>query len=288
MLREIVAELIPPVLLRPARRLYDRYRAVPAPPSHIPSFEGCYGRLEDVPCGLNGYDDDDMANRSSVIHLEWLRASFPTGIIDQSARHSVLPLVVASRLAEGAFTVLDIGGGGCAGLSEILDHACDIDLATFHYINVETPAMCRLIRAPVDAALKAKFGTSSFVTITEKLPSSLPPPLIVNAAGIIQYVPDYRGLLSRFAHLAPDLLILSMIALSDHHPTFACQQIHWGYKLAYRVVNRNEFVSEMGSLGFHLSFTVDHAIALTFKDMPVPVAHATMIFRRDAVRAAIR
>jgi putative methyltransferase (TIGR04325 family) len=282
MFREIVADLTPPVLFRALQRLYRRNRrnsddASQAPPQAM--FEGHYPSLESVPCGQSRYNDDELAGLDAKSHLEGLQnAGVRKERIHRTGRHLLLPLAV-SQFVEGPMTVLDIGGGGCLGLTEILDHVPRLNLASFRYVNVDTSAMCRFTREPVETILRSKFGTSSFVTITDDIPESLDPPLIVNAASSLEYVSDYRALLSRLGGLAPEVLILSFTPASDQ-PTYACQQRLQDHLLACRVFNRAELISDVERLGFRLGFTVDHAMPLTFKDTPGPFSLPSMLFRR--------
>lgn len=272
MLRRLIAELTPPVVFRPAQRLYHRYcRVTPRA-----MFEGSYPSLEAVPCGPSRYNDDELAALSAAPTLEWLRSA-GSPKINQTARHMFLPLMV-SEFVDDPVTVLDLGGSGCVGLTEILDNVPRLDLATFRYVNVDTSNMCRFTREPVEAILRSKFNTASFVTITEDIPNSLGAPAVVNAASSLQYLSDYRSVLSRLAQLAPRAFIISFTPVSDH-PTYACQQIHHGRQLALRVFNRAELISDMDRLGYRVSFVADHAMELTFKDMPGPFSLASMVFR---------
>lgn len=247
-------------------------------------FVGHYPSFEDIPRDARGYDVDDLAAKTSSPFLQWLQnAGSPNAKdrVDQSGRHLILPLVV-SQFIEGPLTVLDVGGSGCLGLTQILESVPKLNLKKFRYINIDTSATCRFIREPVDTILKSKFGTSSFVTIIEDIPEiPLNTPLIVNAASSLQYVWDYHALLLRLGRLAPEIFIISFIPVSDH-PTYACQQTIHGHLTALRVFNRAELNSEMERLGLRLEFTVNHVIPVTFKDTPGPFRFASMVFRRDA------
>jgi putative methyltransferase (TIGR04325 family) len=278
MFRELIADLTPPILFRLLQRLHrrNRYDAKQAPQA---MFQGHYPSLESVPCGTGRYNDDELAALSAKPHLEGLQnAGIPKERIHRTGRHLLLPLAI-SQFVEGPITVLDVGGGGCLGLTEILDHVPNLNLTTFRYINVDTSAMCRFMREPVETILKSKFGTSSFVTMTDEIPNSLDAPLIINAASSLEYVSDYRALLLRLGRLAPEVLILSFTPMSDR-PTYACQQRLQNHLLACRVFNRTELISDMEHLGFRIGFTVDHALPpLTFKDTPGPFSLVSIMFR---------
>jgi putative methyltransferase (TIGR04325 family) len=301
MLRKLIGDLTPSILLRPLQRLYRRNHgdmSVSEPtnlnqngPGRPKSeaelstlFEGHYRSFEDIPRDARGYNVDDLAAKTATPFLEWLKnAGSPKAKdrVDQTGRLLILPLV-ASQFAEGPLTVLDVGGSGCLGLAQILDNVPRLNLKTFRYINIDTPETCRFIREPAEAILQSKFGTSSFATISEDIPETISnTPLIVNVASSLQYVWDYHALLSRLGRLAPEIFIISFAPVSDH-PTYACQQVIHGHLTACRVFNRAELTAEMERLGFRLGFTVNHVISLAFKDTPGPFVFASMVFRRDA------
>jgi putative methyltransferase (TIGR04325 family) len=312
MLRKLIGDLTPPILLRPLQRLYRRNRGdmSPSEPTNLKqnpagtqtmttmtgpdqpkseaelstTFVGHYPSFEDIPRDAHGYDVDDLAAKTASPFLQLLQnAGSPKAKdrVDQTGRHLILPLVV-SQFIEGPLTVIDVGGSGCLGLTQILESVPKVNRQTFRYINVDTAATCRFIREPVETILKSKFGTSSFVTIADDIPEiPLNGPLIVNLASSLQYVWDYHALLSRLGRLAPEIFIVSFVPVSDH-PTYACQQTIHGHLTALRVFNRVELNAEMERLGFRLEFTVNHVIPVTFKDTPGPFVFASMVFRRDA------
>jgi hypothetical protein len=71
--------------------------------------------------------------------------------------------------------VLDFGGGPGAGLANLLRYARGVEFSRLRYVLVETPAMCRLVRAEVES-----HGGSA----VDAIPAELPHPLIVqNAPG---------------------------------------------------------------------------------------------------------
>lgn len=61
----------------------------------------------------------------------------------------ILPLL-ASQFA-GRLTVLDFSGGPAVGLANILRYADRLDFSRFSYVLVETPAMCRVVGAEIEA-----------------------------------------------------------------------------------------------------------------------------------------
>ena len=161
MLRSLVTDLTPPIILRPAQTLWRRARGLGA---H--TFEGAYKTLADVPCGEGKYDDDALAE-SIASSLEKLRTPDPHPTFDGEGR-SILPVIVG-QICEPTTTVLDFGGGPCTGLRLIADHVPALDLSRFSYTLIETPALCRAIKRRIDPILMERFKTASFVEISDAI-----------------------------------------------------------------------------------------------------------------------
>jgi putative methyltransferase (TIGR04325 family) len=294
MLRKLIVDLTPPIVFRSLQKLYQRNRrdmslAEPVKLNQkteaelSTTFEGCYPSFESIPLDARGYDADDLAARTSSPFLELLKNAGNPGAkerVDQTGRLLILPLAVW-QFIDGPLTVLDFGGSACLGLTQILDNVPHLNLKTFRYVNIDTPATSRFIREPVDTILKEKLGTSSFVTITEDIPETISiRPLVINVANSIQYVPDYGALLLRLGRLAPKVFIISFVPVSDQ-PTYCCKQTIHGHPTAVRIYNRAELICHMEGMGLRLAFTVNHAIRLTFKDTPGPFGFASMVFHRN-------
>ena len=271
--RSVIVDLTPPALLRAAQKVWRRARGL-----GFHTWEGSYPSLADVPCDEDSYDDDEIAQlvvASTVRHLE--SAGATKKIIDGTG-HLILPVIVAQFLNE-RLTVLDFGGGPAVGLFSILDHVPALDLAKFSYVLVETRAVCRAFRTTIEPALMNKLGRSCSVEVAEAIPASLGGPLIVNAAGVIHYISDYRDALSKLASLAPEFFIVSQTPMTDG-PTYARQQLNTPHKkLAAWVFNRADFLSEMKRLGYRSIFAVDHDLPLTHKNAPGPSSVVSMVFR---------
>jgi len=259
LVRSVFADLVPPMVLRPARKTWRV--------AHGLGWHNLYGSwptLADVPVTGSTDSDDPWAQTIATGWQENLKAG--TGPICDDTGTLILPLL-ASQFA-GPLTVLDFGGGAGVGLANILKFA-RFDLSRLLYVLVETPAMCRAVRSQIE--------THSGV-VSESIPDALNKPLIVNASSSIQYIPDYGTALSRLARLAPEFIIVSQTPLTEGS-TCACQVLNTPRrKIASWVFNRSEFVDELGALGYRLVFSVDHALPLTYGKAVAPWAIASMVF----------
>ena len=272
MLRSFVTDLTPPVILRPAQKLWRQARGLGA---H--TFEGSYHTLRDVPCGEGRYDDDALAE-GIANSLEQLRTPDPHPTFDGEGR-SILPVIVG-QLRRPAITVLDFGGGACTGLRLIADHVPALDPSHFSYILVETSALCRAIKRRIDPILMERFKTRSFVEISDVIPSVGEGSVIVNASSVIQYITNWRSTVTNLAALSPDYFIVGLTPFTDA-PTYARQQLNIPHRrVASWVFNRDEFLSAMGNLGYRPIFEADHDVPVTCARAPAKSVFSTIVFQR--------
>ncbi len=91
--RFLIADLTPPVILRPALKLWHRARGL-----GFHTFEGSYASLADVPCGEGRYDDDEIAQSIVAYAMRHIdEIGTPKKIID-STGHLILPMIASQFL----------------------------------------------------------------------------------------------------------------------------------------------------------------------------------------------
>jgi putative methyltransferase (TIGR04325 family) len=272
MLRSLITDLTPPIILRPAQALWQRTRGLGA---H--TFEGCYPTLADVPCGEDKYDDDALAE-AIANPLEQLRTPDLHPTFDSEGR-SILPLIVG-EVCRHIATVLDFGGGPCTGLRLVADHVPNLDPGRFSYILVETPALCRAIKRRISPILMERFNTASFVDVLDAIPSTREDVTIVNASSVIQYISDWRSTVAQLAALSPGYFIVGLTPFTNA-PIYARQQLNIPYRrIATWVFNRQEFLSLMLDLGYRPIFEAEHAVAVTYASAPAHSAFRSIVFQR--------
>lgn len=272
MLRSLITELTPPIILRPAQMAWRRAHGLGA---H--TFEGCYLRLADVPCGEGQYDDDALAEGIAMA-VEQLRTPGLLRTFDKEGR-SILPLI-AGQLRKQTVAVLDFGGGPCRGLQLIVDHVPALDPSNFSYTLVETPALCRAIKRRIEPILVERFKTASFVEIVGEIPTANKHWSIVNASSVIQYISDWRSAAAQLATLNPDYFIIGLTPFTDA-PTYARQQLNIPHRrIATWVFNRNEFLSTMHGLGYQPTFEADHDVSVTYANAPAQSIFKSIVFQR--------
>lgn len=271
MLRSLITNLTPPIILRPAQMAWRRARGLGA---H--TFEGCYPTIADVPCGEGRYDDDAFAEAMAT-PVEQLRRPDPHRTFENEGR-SILPLIVG-QLRKQAIGVLDFGGGPCTGLRLVADQVPGLDLERFTYTLVETVALCKAIKRRIKPILLERFKTASFVDIVSEIPSARRDWNIVNASSVIQYISDWRSAVAQLAALSPDYFIIGLTPFTDA-PTYARQQLNVPHRrLATWVFNRDEFLSAMGDLGYWPIFEAEHDVAVTCANAPAKSVFSSIVLR---------
>jgi len=272
MLRALITDLTPPIILRPAQMLWRRARGLG---TH--TFEGCYRTLADAPCGESRYNDDALAEDIAA-KLEQLRTPDTHLIFDGEGR-SVLPLIVG-QLCQRTISVLDFGGGPCTGLRLIADQVPNLDASCFSYTLVETPALCRAIKRRIDPILMERFKTVSFVDICDAIPSTGEDVAIVNASSVIQYISDWQSTVAQLAALSPGYFIVGLTPFTDA-PMYARQQLNIPHRhIATWVFNRDEFLSTMRDLGYRPIFEANHDVAATYARAPAKSIFKSIVFQR--------
>ena len=259
LLRQAIVDLMPPIIARPAQKLWRRARGL-----GWHNFEGAWPTLADVPVPSRSDGADPWAQTLAAGWANSLDAP-PRPTVDENGK-LILPLLV-SQFSEPV-TVLDFGGGPAVGLAKILQYTRQRPLQV-SYVLVETPAMCGAVRGEI-ARRSGK--------VVEEIPDVLPQPSIVNASSSLQYISDYRGTLARLAKLAPKFFIVSNTPFTDC-PTFARQVLNTPHrKIASWVFNRGEIVAQMKALGYGPVFGVDHDLPLTHGNAPGPSVMGTIVF----------
>lgn len=266
-MKRFIVELTPPIIERMARPVWRRLHGLG---SH--DFFGAWPRLSDVPVTKERDGGDPWAGTIGPGWRDTFRAPL-TPMIDDNGK-LILPLFVSQF--DRSVTVLDFGGGPAVGLAWILRTAT-VQPGQVSYVLVETPGMCRVVESEL---------LQHSARAVSEIPASLPLPLIVHAGSSLQYIEAYRGVLARFAALAPDLILLTNTPVTEL-PTYARQVMNAPHRrIASWVFNRHELIETMRSLHYDLRFFVRHQLPLTHKNAPGPSEIASLVFRPTPQSAA--
>jgi putative methyltransferase (TIGR04325 family) len=264
--RVLFIELAPPILLRLARRAWHRTRGIG---SH--TFEGCYPSFSEAP-SCDSYDSAASAQADLFTQLHGTRPVW----VDRGA----LLAIVASKFHEELLTIIDFGGGHAVGLFNLLEFLPNLNLGRIRYNLVETRAVCDAVKKYVLPTLKDKYGSLSFINVTEDIPGSLSGTIIVNIGSSIQYVENYPYTLERLCLNSPQFVVASDIPICDQ-PTYVRQQTNRPHRSVPNwVFNRTEFISRMAAVGYKMNFCAEINWGLTHKHAPGPSIFLSMIFER--------
>ncbi len=215
-------------------------------------FEGCYKSFSDIASPTN-HDNAEFANAAVDARLR----NWPgTYAID------LLPLVVADYTD---VTVVDVGGGAATGLSQIASSLNGT--IRLRYVLVETRAMCLAVtRIPQP------------IICSTVIPDKAKPPIIINAASVLQYIPCWQAWLGAFTRLKPEAIIVSNTPVSEQ-PTYArCQVNGRNRRIPAWCFNRTELDAEFAALGYRRGYYIEHNQSLRHKNAPAPSAQASMIY----------
>ncbi len=116
-----------------------------------------------------------------------------------------------------------------------------------------------------------------FYTELPELPGTLD---IVHAGSSLQYVEDWRGMLTAFAGYRPRYLVLADIPAGDIK-TFVTTQNYYGRKIRHWIWNIREFIDVVGSMGFTLTYKTRCSVPYFGHEQPCPMSNFPSHYRLD-------
>jgi len=206
-------------------------------------WEGIYGHYCDVPVRPDNYDDEIQVKR----HYEWTRAAMDKVRAGKVPYlwHRVLAVVAAMASSRtGSVRVLDFGGAVGSGYVHLLGTLPKHVAIDYRVVDLEK--MC--------VAGRQLFGADARITFHTALPDDDRSPDIIYLNSVLQYVEDYRGLLTKLASIQADFILCTRLAAGDIL-TYATKQINLANKtLAYWFLNRSEVIGVLTGAGYSLVY----------------------------------
>lgn len=212
-----------------------------------PIWEGVYRRFSEVPAEGPGFDGETWINNSlkkvTALREEVERnAPLPP---PSNYREGLLPLLVALVYQEkGAVRVLDFGGGVGLAYYQTIYALPQTEGVEYHI--VEREAACK--------AGREFFGTAAGNLFFH---TELPPAGggfdIVYLGSVLQYIEDWRQLLSQLCVLSRRYLLLVDV-YAGNIPTFASVSHYYGSKIPAWLLNIEELIHAVNSVGYELIF----------------------------------
>lgn len=210
-------------------------------------WDGVYSTWEDVPQDEGVLEEKIWVNKVTSQASNAI-AAYRSGenlSLASSTQDYIVSLAGGILLSstDDDFRILDFGGGMAASYFPLISSVLNPERIEFHIVEVET--ICNLGRK-----LLAEFPKLHF---HEKLPELSKSIDIVHAGSSIQYIPDWKGLLSEFVSYRPQLLILEDIP-AGNIPTFVTTQNFYGKRVRSRFLNIKELIEEVQALNYELIY----------------------------------
>jgi putative methyltransferase (TIGR04325 family) len=244
-LRRILKRLTPPIIV-------DLYRAAcPAP-----TWTGIYDHANLVP---PGGDHAREAAWPLLARTTSREAIADANAAEEDSEHRFLGIAaaVACHANGGRLRVLDFGGGlgvGYRYLKAVLSGRVEID---YHIIELDWACV---------------HGTRLFqdaVRFHRSLPDGLASVDIIYVCETLQYVADWKALLTRLCSYNARLILLADIYTGDF-PTYATAQINIrGYRLPFWFVNLNDLIGTMNASGYGLVLSEPTYADVDQRSLPV-------------------
>lgn len=240
-IRKFIRAISPPVFCNADKKLAGRVCS--------PIWEGIYKHYEDVPTSGEGFESDYWVGLARARAEKALAASQAGGAIPSglTSDYSLLPFMVSLLGAQQEkITVLDFGGG--VGISYIHTMSSRVGKYALEFHIVESEKVC--------AAGRQLFAQDNQIRFHTALPDNLKSADIIYMRSSLQYVADYKELLSGLARFAPRYFLYAHLSAGGF-PTYATSQGNvTGSAIAYWFINIDEIVELMKSSGYALAFKV--------------------------------
>ena len=227
-------------------------------------WEGVYGKWEDAPEKEGAFASsrwlNSVATQTTDALKELQQENQFISCITQN-REYLLPLVISMLIKEGAkLKVLDFGGGLASGY--LLAGASSGSVDGIEYHVVEGTELC-------DRSHQL-FSDEKNLQFHDEIPLDIGSFDIIHASRSIQYVDDWRGLLSTFAELEPRYIVLAGVLAGDIEP-FVSVQNYYGFKIRVRFLNLQDLVGEMDKLGYSVIYKSYHLSERMGRAGPLPM-----------------
>jgi putative methyltransferase (TIGR04325 family) len=211
-------------------------------------WEGVYNNFEDASVNTvgPGFEGDTYNNRSINVAkecLDLLDSNKPMPNFHKQ-RSSQLPIIVSMLINNNLkekVKILDFGGGLGIGYM-VLQESLLNDIDRVDYTIVEGANVCST-------------GKSLFTLDKIKYYSNFPLSEkydIVYASSVLQYIDDWKGVLSTMTNLDPEYILLSDIFAGESIQTYTTLQNYYESRIPHWFLNLGELLNHCSSLNYKL------------------------------------
>lgn len=227
-------------------------------------WEGVYSSFEEAPVVGDGYNGNDWVENSLKL-LNDLDTSldFENNVLVKRNRDNYLPFLVASSLnSNQIMNVLDFGGG--IGFTyKILKLKTMNNVSNLKYHVIETPRVCE--------AGREYFANDKNIFFYEDFSSLKSLTIdILHLGSCLQYVKNWKDLLSDLLSLKPNYVLLTGLVSGDIE-TFVSVQNYYGSKIPVYFFSTAEVIKFLESFNLKLSFKSEYTQSYFGKEGDVPM-----------------
>jgi putative methyltransferase (TIGR04325 family) len=235
-------------------------------------WEGIYPSWEEAPEDGNVHEGDIWVNK--------ITDSAQKSLADYRSRETVslasltkdYILSVASGMllpsAENDLCIIDFGGGMGASYLPLIASIPHPEKVEFHIVEGKT--ICERGQKILEEFSKLHFHT--------QFPKLIKPVDIVHAGSSIQYVKDWKALLTKFTDYQPRLLVLEDLMAGDI-PSFITTQNYYGKRIRSWFFNINELIEEIEARGYTLTYKSRYTREILGKFAPLKMKNFPKKYR---------
>ncbi len=234
-------------------------------------WEGIYKSFGETPEGEQVFDSKKWIELSrermaKLVDEASKEATIPSVTFYNASLLPFLVALVQDRQKE--VKVLDFGGG--AGNTYIPLVSGLVDSRNIEYHIVDSERSCKLGTSIFHNDERIRFHTS--------LPKELWDVSIVHLGSSLQYVKDWKNILSDLARYNPGYFLFTDLPAGDI-PTYATVQNFYGSKIPCWFFNIEEIVRVMKSIHYELLFKASYLARILGKIQKLPQANFPRKFR---------
>ena len=270
--RGIVKQLTPPIIASNLIRLFRLVRGI-----GWTTFYGNYSQIELVPT-KNSYSDLDLCLRIVESRKNAFdNHSLITPVADATG-YQILPLLVSQNLDQ-ELTIIDFGGGAFIGLESIMHLIPNIELNLIDYQVIEIQSMVEAVSEVMLPNLPDSLsGNIGNISISATLPAFISQNNIVHIGSTIQYLPNYKEVLTQLFELGAKKIAITQTPVTNA-PKFAVQQRNYANKrLAAQVLNEEDFINFMSDNNYKVQFKIKHDLPHTYSNVKSNIDFVSFIF----------
>jgi putative methyltransferase (TIGR04325 family) len=235
-------------------------------------WEGVYNCWDEAPGDNDAFDDKVWLGKVTQRAQDAIADIRSSATISPATRirDYILPVAASMLLSsiEDDLRILDFGGGMAASYFPLISSLPDSESVEFHV--VEGKEICIKSRG-----ILGDFKNLHFHQQLPKINSSVH---IVHAGSSIQYVKDWKKLLSTFVEYEPKLMVLEDLMAGDVK-TFVTLQNYYGKKMRSWFLNINEIIETVDQLGYKLIYRAQFTHDILGKTGPLPMKNFEPSYR---------